>query len=181
MHRVYLLLALLLVFTTSFRSINSTPPDEGFCQFLKTMLESAHDGFSSVKGEATERMITGTAKKFYISKVKPVSNRECYINDADSYPECECILTTDTKITEKLSADYESFKNQIKECLPTGWIFAEQDSSNNFYLKGTKYKKLVAREDVEGKKVAFHLYIYSSMIEKKRVVELKIEGIGKKD
>jgi len=175
---IYFLLLLFLV--AGFKpAVKAPQAEENFCELLKNLLEAADSGFASAKGEPTERIITGITRKFYISKIKFNDEHECYINDVDAYPECECILATDSRITEKLIADYESFKNQIKECLPSGWKIAEQDSTNNFYLKGTEYRKLVLRENVEGKKVKFHLYMYSSMIEKKRIVELKIEGLAK--
>ena len=177
--RNLLLVSFLGLVFFSFKAPEPAPTDD-FCTQLKTMLAAAKEGFDSVKGEATTRMITGHVKNFNKTTLKFVEGHECYINDVPSYPECECILETDTRISEKLSAAYESYKRQIKECLGDEWVISEQDSSNNFYLKGTKYKKLVVRENITGKKVQFHLYIYSSMIEKKRVVELKFEGIGKK-
>jgi len=179
MNKFLLAASFLSIFLFSFQS-PEPPQSDDFCTQLKTMLSAAREGFVPIKGEATTRMITGHEKKFYFANMKFVEDHSCYINDVKSYPECECILETDTRITEQLSGHYESYKNKIKECLSDGWVIMEQDSSNNYYLKGTKYKKLVAREDTTGKKVKFHLYIYSSMIEKKRVIELKFEGIGKK-
>lgn len=144
------------------------------------MIEAAREGFAPVKGTAVERMIAGNKKKIYLSNVKFVDDYECYINDVSSYPECECILATDSRITEALTASYNQYKSEIEQCLGEEWTITEQDSSNNYYLKGKPYRKMVVSENITGKKVKFHLYIYSNMIEKKRVVELKIEGIGKK-
>ena len=144
------------------------------------MLAAAKEGFSPIKGEPTIRMITGHKKKYYMSTLKFIDGHECYINDVTSYPECECLLETNTRITEKLSNAYELYKIHIQDCLGDEWVIVEKDSTNDFYLKGTKYKKLAVRENRTGKKVKFHLYIYSNMIEKKRVVELKFEGIGEK-
>ena len=115
-----------------------------------------------------------------MSTLKFVDGHECYINDVTSYPECECLLETDTRITETLSNAYESYTTQIQDCLGDEWVVVEKDATNDYYLEGTKYKKLDIRENITGKKVKFHLYLYSNMIEKKRVVELKFEGIGKK-
>ena len=154
--------------------------NEKFCNTLQALLGAASAGFESIKGTATERMITGNKKSFFISKVSFGNGSDCYINTSEAYPECECILASDSRITPELIAEYNSYKGAVEACLPTGWRITEQDSTNNAYLKGRKYKKLVVREDITGKKVKFHLYMYSSMIEKKRVVELKIEGIGKK-
>jgi len=179
MKRALLVPFVITMMSLGFRS-PEPPPAEDFCTRLKTMLEAAKDGFSPVKGEATTRMITGHEKKYFKATLKFVDGHECYINDVSSYPECECLLETDTRITEKLSNSYESYKKQIQECLGHEWVIVEKDSTNDYYLKGTKYKKLVAHENITGKKVKFHLYIYSSMIEKKRVVELKFEGLGKK-
>ncbi|MBL4658423.1 MAG: hypothetical protein JKX73_10515 [Flavobacteriales bacterium] len=179
MKKALLISCIISISLLSFTTPELTPVLD-FCTQLKTMLDAAKDGFAPIKGEATTRMITGHEKKFYVANLKFVDNQTCYINDVASYPECECILETDTRITESLSAAYNSYKKQISDCLGEEWVIMEQDSSNNYYLKGTKYKKLVVRENISGKKVKFHLYIYSSMIEKKRVVELKFEGIGKK-
>jgi len=159
---------------------NTTIPSDDFCSKLKIMLEAAKEGFEPIKGEGVERMITGNMKRFYKSNTKFLNEFDCYVNDVSSYPECECILATDSRITESLMKSYDHYKSEIEKCLGEEWVITEQDSSNNFYLKGTKYKKLVIRENITGKKVKFHLYIYSSMIEKSRVIELKIEGIGKK-
>ena len=167
----------LLIITFS-RGTTVTPPVDDFCTKLKSMLESAHNGFNSIKGAPIERMITGSRKNFFVSKTKFVEAKDCYVSDVSAYPECECILSADSRITPKLTAEYQRYKKLIEECLPKGWVLAEQDSSNNEYLKDTPFKKLTAREEVSGKKVKFHLYMYSSMIEKSRVVELKIEGIG---
>ena len=166
---------------TSFVKQESTTVDtETFCNTLQSLLRAASTGFDSIKGESTERMITGNKKSFFISKVNFGDSAECYINTSEAYPECVCIITTDSRITPELIAQYENYKAAIKACIPTGWVITEQDSSNSSYLKGRKYKKLKVRQDITGKKIKFHLYMYSSMIEKKRVVELKIEGIGKK-
>ena len=154
--------------------------DEKFCNTLQSLLTAASSGFDSIKGVSTERMITGNKKPFFISKVNFDNGSECYINASEAYPECECILASDARITPELISQYNNYKKVVEACLPTGWRISEQDSTNSPYLKGRKYKKLVVREDVTGKKVKFHLYMYSSMIEKKRIVELKIEGIGKK-
>ena len=156
------------------------PPGDSFCIQLKEMLAAAKDGFKPIIGEATTKMITGKETKLYKSTLKFVDDEECYINDVKSYPECQCLLASDSRITESLTSTYESYKKQIKECLGDEWVIMEKDSTNDYYLKGTRFKKLVVRENITGKKVKFHLYIYSSMIEKKRVVELKFEGIGKK-
>lgn len=179
MKKTLLLFCVLGISFLGFKSPDP-PPTEDFCTQLKTMLNAAKEGFVPIKGEATTRMITGHEKKFYVANLKFVNDQTCYINDVPSYPECECILQTDTRITESLTEAYESYKKQINDCLGDEWVIMEQDSSNNYYLKGTKYKKLVVRENITGKKVKFHLYMYSSMIEKKRVVELKFEGLGKK-
>lgn len=179
MKKTLLVSCILSLVFFSFRS-PTPPPDPDFCTQLKSMLEAAKQGFIPIKGVATIRIITAQERKFYIADLKFVDDHDCYINDVKSYPECECLLTTDTRITESLSASYESYKNKIKECLGEEWVISEKDSTNDYYLKGTRFKKLVVRENVTGKKVKFHLYLYSSMIEKKRVVELKFEGIGKK-
>ncbi|HIA35824.1 MAG TPA: hypothetical protein EYM84_05435 [Flavobacteriales bacterium] len=155
-------------------------PSGDFCNSLKTLLEAAKEGFDTIKGPSIERIITGHKKNYYLSNIKFVDEHECYINDVASYPECECILATDTRISDELTSSYNNYKSEIENCLGEEWTIIEQDSSNNYYLKGTKYRKLVVRENITGKKVKFHLFIYSSMIEKKRVVELKVEGIGKK-
>ncbi|MFH1320185.1 MAG: hypothetical protein ABII90_05960 [Bacteroidota bacterium] len=178
---ILLPLVLLILLFVGFKPVNTPEPsNDNFCDKLKNLLESSRQGFSSVKGEAVERMITGNKKKFFISKVRFTGEHECYLNDSEAYPECECILATDRTITEQLTRQYEDFTNVIISCLPTGYTMTEQDSTNNFYLKGTKFKKYVVQEQEGEQKVRFHLYMYSSMIEKKRVVELKIEGIGKK-
>lgn len=178
MKKAIVLSFLLSIVLLSFRP--SPPSEDDFCTQLKTMLEAAKEGFIPIKGEATTRVITGHEENFYIANIKFVEGKTCYINDVAAYPECECILATDTRITEKLSASYESYKKKIQDCLGDEWIIMEKDSTNDFYLKGTKFKKLAVRENKTGKKVKFQLYIYSSMIEKKRIVELKFEGIGKK-
>ena len=176
-----LILTTCLFSITLFSFKSPEPPvDDDFCTQLKNMLDAAKEGFEPVLGDPTIRIITGQKKNFFIAKIKFVDGHDCYINDVKSYPECECILATDTRISEKLSASYESYKSQIKSCLGEEWVIEEKDSSNDFYLKGTKYRKLVIRENITGKKVKFHLYIYSSMLEKKRLVELKFEGLGKK-
>jgi len=180
MIRVLLVSCLLSLVFFSFRAPEPPPLAEDFCTQLNKMLAAAKEGFKPIKGEATTRIITGHKKDFHFATMQFVDEHSCYINVVTSYPECECLLETDTRITEKLISSYESYKKQIKDCLGDEWVIMEQDSSNNFYLKGTKYKKLVVRENITGKKVKFHLYMYSSMLEKKRVVELKFEGIGKK-
>jgi len=178
MKKALFISAMLSIAFFGFRS-PEPPPVNDFCTQLNKMLDAAKEGFEPVKGAATTRVITGKEKNFFISNVKFVNGRECYINDVQSYPECECILETDTRITEKLSGSYDAYKKQIKECLGDEWVITEKDSTNDFYLKDTKYKKLVVKNKTE-RKLKFHLYIYSSMIEKKRVVELKFEGVGKK-
>ena len=179
MKRSLLVPCLIIITSLGFR-IPEPQPNEDFCSKLKTMLAAAKDGFGSIKGEPTTRMITGHEKKYYMSTLKFVDGHECYINDVTSYPECECLVETDTRITEKLSSAYESYKTQIQDCLGDEWVVVEKDATNDYYLEGTKYKKLDIRENITGKKIKFHLYLYSNMIEKKRVVELKFEGIGKK-
>lgn len=178
MKKILFISCLLSIVFLSFRA-PEPPPVEDFCTQLKTMLDAAKEGFIPIKGEATTRMITGQEKKFFAANIKFVDDHDCYINDVASYPECECLLATDSRITEQLSASYESYKTQIQDCLGDEWVVMEKDSTNDFYLKGTKFKKLAVRENKTGKKVKFQLYIYSSMIEKKRVVELKFEGLGK--
>ncbi len=180
--RYILIIISLSVFTLiSFVKQETTTIDnEKFCNTLQSLLTAASSGFDSIKGASMERMITGNKKPFFISKLNFGNGNECYINASEAYPECECILASDTRITPELISQYNNYKKAVEACLPTGWRISEQDSTNSSYLKGRKYKKLVVREDITGKKVKFHLYMYSSMIEKKRIVELKIEGIGKK-
>lgn len=157
-----------------------TIDNEKFCTTLQALLKSAASGFDSIKGAETERMITGNLKPFFVSKINFGNGAECFINTSEAYPECECIVATDTRITPELIAAYDQYKEVVESCLASGWRITEQDSTNSNYLKGRKYKKLVVRQDITGKKVKFHLYLYNSMIEKQRVIEIKIEGIGKK-
>ena len=152
-----------------------------FCQNFKTLIESARNGFESVKGADTTRIITGSSKKFFISTINFNDSITGYVNDVPSYPEYECILARDIRISDRLTGNYDNYKSAMLDCFLDGWTIIEQDSTNNFYLKGTKFKKMVAIEKTEGKKIKYHLYMYSSMIEKKRIVEVKIEGIGKQN
>ena len=154
---------------------------DSFCQTFKELIESGSNGFESIKGAETTRVITGSPKKFFISTTSFNDSIVGYINDVSSYPEYECIIAKDTRISNKLTANYTRHKSEILDCFSEGWTITEQDSTNNFYLKGTKFKKLVGIQKTEGKKMKFHLYMYSSMIEKNRIIELKIEGIGKQN
>ena len=152
-----------------------------FCQNFKTLVESARSGFESIKGADTIRVITGSPKKFFISNINFNDSIIGYVNDVTSYPEYECVLAKDVSISDQLTGSYDRYKLALLDCFLDGWTIIEQDSTNNFYLKGTKFKKMVAIEKTEGKKIKFHLYMYSNMIEKKRIVEVKIEGIGKQN
>ena len=115
MKKILLLVCLFCIAFFGF-SKPEPPPTDDFCTQLKKMLEAAKEGFAPIKGEATTRMITGHEKKFYLATMKFVDEHECYINHITSYPECECILETDTCITEKLSGAYETYKKQIENC-----------------------------------------------------------------
>ena len=177
------LISFFLVFVLIAGEINSNTIIGGqktsFCQTLLSLIESGREGFDEAKGEEVTRIITGSRKKYYVSKIGFNDSLQGYINDFASYPEYECILATDTRISETLASAYQNYKSNIMDCLSGEWTITEYDSTNNFYLKGTKFKKLVGIENAEGIKMKLHLYLYSSMIEKKRVVELKIEGTGK--
>ena len=107
MKKALLISCILGIVFLSFRTPEPAPVVD-FCTQLKTMLDAAKEGFAPIKGEATTRIITAHEKKFYIANLKFVDNQTCYINDVSSYPECECILQTDTRITESLSEAYES-------------------------------------------------------------------------
>ena len=152
-----------------------------FCNELNTILESAKSGFNSTKGEKTERIISGNPKTFFVNSISLDSANECYINDVVEYPELTCILASNNRIDEELSNKYNKIRASIKNCLSIDWVFSDQDSTNNFFLEGTKYRKLVGVKKVDEKKLKIELFMYSSMIEKVRVVELKIEGIATKD
>ena len=151
-----------------------------FCNELNTILESAKTGFNSTKGEKTERIISGNPKTFFVNTIF-LDSAECYINDVAEYPELTCILASNNRIDEKLTSRYKKLRESIKNCLTIDWVFSDQDSTNNFFLEGTKYRKLVGVKKVDEKKLKIELFMYSSMIEKMRVVELKIEGIATKD
>ncbi|MBI2967829.1 MAG: hypothetical protein HYY40_08455 [Bacteroidetes bacterium] len=154
--------------------------DENFCNKLKILVESSRDGFYTVKGDSVTKIVTGAKKKFYLSKIKLHPKNECYINDNEKYPECNCILASDFSITPALKKEFQNYKSAIVSCFPeSDWIITQKDSSNDFYLKGTDFKRLILVSRNAEKKVKFSLYMYSSMIEKKRIVEVLIEGRGK--
>jgi len=152
-----------------------------FCPTFTALLESGKTGFGSIKGLDTTRVITGSAKTFYISTTRFSDSIVGYINDVPSYPEFECIIARDSRISNQLISIYDHHKMVIMDCLSDEWTITEQDSTNNFYLQGTQFKKLVGIKKWEDKKMKFHLYMYSSMIEKSRIIELKIEGVGPKN
>ena len=138
-----------------------------FCQTFKTLIESARNGFESIKGADTSKVITGSSKKFFISTINFNDSITGYVNDVPSYPEYECILARDIRISDKLTGNYDKYKSAMLDCFSDGWTIIELDSTNNFYLNGTKFRKMVAIEKTEGKKIKFHLYMYSSMNRKK--------------
>ena len=157
---------------------NGQVSSDTFCAELKNMMESAKTGFNSTKGNKVEKTVTGNKKTFYKNKQTLIDSSDCFINDVVEYPECRCILASDKRINESLISQYNKYRNDIKSCLLDNWVFSDKDSTNSFFLEGTKFKKLVGVKKVEEQKLKLELFMYSSMIEKMRVVELKIEGIA---
>jgi len=154
---------------------------DSYCHIFKALLESGKNGFASIKGAETTRVITGSEKTYFISTTRFNDSIVGYINNVPSYPEFECVIARDSRISNKLISIYDQHKMAIMDCLSDEWSITEQDSTNNFYLQGTQFKKLLGIKKWEDKKMKFHLYMYSSMIEKSRIIELKIEGIGSKN
>lgn len=151
-----------------------------FCDNLKKILESGREQFSSLKGQETKRQISGVDRPFYFSTLELDKNHKGYIGESEQYPEFEIVMS-DLRFKDKhLEADFDTLVTLIKSCLdPNQWVIQMKDASNDIYLEGTDYKKLVCRENKSGMKVKFELFLYNNRVRGYWVVEFHFDGVGK--
>lgn len=155
------------------------PVDKDFCTNLKKIIEASREGFESIKAEPTTRMISGEERPFFKTNVVLQEGSECYIlnsEDAKYYPECECFIGKNNYAPGDLAKVYEDMKKAVKECLPTGWKFTEKDKTNDIYLEDTEFKKLIALEDVDGKKLKFYVFLNNNRVLGYWTVEFHFDG-----
>ncbi|MCB0429111.1 MAG: hypothetical protein H6585_11955 [Flavobacteriales bacterium] len=155
-----------------------------FCENFKQIIEAAKAGFNAVRGEQTTKKISGADRPYQFCTVELSATYKGYIGMSETHPSYEVFFETETlpKITDKLKKSYEEVVANIKACLPeTEWTIVEKDASNDIYLEGTDFKKLQVMQkevDENGNRIVMEVNMYRHGTENKRVVELKIEGIG---
>ena len=152
-----------------------------FCTKLNELIEAGRNGFQSVKGEMTTKNVTGAQRNFYVATIDLNEENKGYINSSEIYPEYSIFFATAVgTLTPELKAMYENIKTQLTGCLSDEeWNIHEQNKDNSTYFANTEYKKLKIKELTDKKeKIKMELAMYSNRVVKKRVVELKIEGIG---
>lgn len=151
-----------------------------FCDNFKKILEAGRDQFNSIKGASTSRQISGVDRPFFFSTVDLDKNHKGYIGESEQYPEFEVVMS-DLRFKDKhLESDFDTLVGLVKSCLdPNQWVIQMKDASNDIYLEGTDYKKLVCRENKSGMKIKFELFMYNNRVRGYWVVEFHMDGIGK--
>ncbi len=157
---------------------------DDLCSSLKKILDAGNTQFTSLRGEATSKTISGVQRPFYVSGAH-IGNDKGYVNDSDEYPAYTEILATSTvkgDVPEgKLVQEFESYKEKIKACFASSpeWKLMDKDKTNDLYLEDTNFRKLVGFEAKKGPKVKFELYMYNNRVEGHWCIELNVEGVGK--
>ncbi len=157
---------------------------DDLCANLKKILTEGNTQFTSLRGEATSKIISGVQRPYYLSSVK-VGNDKGYVYDNGEYPGYEEIIAVSTvkgDVPEaKLVQEFESYKEKIKACFAanTEWKLIEKDKTNDLYLEDTNFRKLVGFELKKAPKVKFELYMYNNRVAGHWCIELNVEGIGK--
>lgn len=171
------ILSSLVLFTFSYAQDN-------LCENLKKILDAGNSQFTSLRGEATTKQISGVDRPFYVSSAN-IGKDKGYVNDSPEYPAYEEIIATSTVKGEvpegKLVEEFESYKEKIKACFAgnTDWKLMEKDKSNDLYLEDTNFRKLVGFEAKKGPKVKFELYMYNNRVAGHWCIEMNVEGVGK--
>ncbi len=137
---------------------------DDLCVNLKKILAAGNTQFTELRGEATSKTISGVQRPFYVSTTH-VGKDKGYVNDSPEYPAYTEIIATSTvkgDVPEgKLVQEFEALKEKIKACFAENleWKLAEKDKTNDLYLEGTNFRKLVGYEAKKGPKVKFELYM----------------------
>ena len=135
-------------------------------------MDLGRDQFNSIKGASTSRQISGVDRPFFFSSVDLDKNHKGYIGESEQYPEFEVVMS-DLRFKDKhLESDFDTLVGLVKSCLdPNQWVIQMKDASNDIYLEGTDYKKLVCRENKSGMKMKFELFMYNNRVRGYWVVE----------
>ncbi len=151
-----------------------------FCANFNKIIDSGKDQFTVLKGEKTTRSISGVDRVFHLSTVDLDKNHKGYIGESEQYPEYELVMSDNRFHTPEMQKDFDTLVGLVKSCLdPNLWVLQLKDASNDIYLEGTDFKKLVCRENKAGMKVKFELFMYNNRVRGYWVVEFHFDGIGK--
>lgn len=151
-----------------------------FCENFKKIIDGGREQFNVLKGPKTTRQISGVNKSFFQSTIDLDKNHKAYIGESEQYPEFDLVLS-DLRFKDKqMEQNFDTLVGLVKSCLdPAKWIIQLKDASNDVYLEGTDFKKLVCRENKAGMKMKFELFLYNNRVLGYWVVELHMDGIGK--
>ena len=169
---------------SAFAFISLAFAQDDLCVNLKKILAAGNTQFTELRGEATTKTISGVARPFFVSTAH-IGKDKGYVNDSQEYPAYEEIIAASFVKGEvpedKLVQEFEGWKEKIKACFAgnTEWKLIEKDKTNDLYLEGTNFRKLVGYEARKGPKVKFELYMYNNRVEGHWCIELNIEGVGK--
>lgn len=172
-----------LTILTFIASISFASAQDDLCANLKKILDAGESQFTSLRGEATSKTISGVQRPFYVSTVN-IGKDKGYVNDSHEYPAYEEIIATSAvkgDIPEaRLVQEFESYRDKIKACFAgnTTWKLMEKDKSNDLYLEDTNFRKLVGFEAKKGPKVKFELYMYNNRVAGHWCIELNVEGVS---
>ena len=174
---------IVLTFLSSLVVFSFAFAQDDLCGNLKKILDAGNTQFTSLRGEATSKSISGVQRPFFVSSLK-IGKDKGYVNDSQEYPAYTEILATSTvkgDVPEaKLVQEFESYKEKIKACFAnSSWKLMDKDKTNDLYLEDTNFKKLVGFEPKAGPKVKFELYMYNNRVEGHWCVELNVEGVSK--
>jgi hypothetical protein len=152
----------------------------GFCDNFKKILDAGKDQFTALKGQQTSKLISGVDRPYFFSTIELDKKHKGYIGESEQYPEFELVLSDNRFQSPEMKHDFDTLVTLVKSCLsPDEWIITQKDASNDIYLEGTDYKKLVCRENKSGMKRKFELFMYNNRVKGYWIVEFHIDGIGR--